>query len=120
MPKKPLSTAQRNIPSTPSAAITDTDNNEPSWDTSPNTFPAYLAKLKRWINKQDERFKPLIEYGYVNVKGTIYCMNDNHIDRIRHRLDAVGTLEEPRQIARADEDPVGLPVLTADQRTADR
>ena len=47
-------------------------------------------------------------------------MSDNHIDRTRHRLDAVGTLAKPRQIARADEDLTGLPVLTADQRTADR
>ena len=76
--------------------------------------------LKRWINKQDERFKPLIEYGYVNIKGTIYCMSDNHIDIIRHRLDAVGTLAKPHQIARADENLAGLPVLTAEQRTADR
>ena len=47
-------------------------------------------------------------------------MSDNHIDRIRHRLDAVGTLSKPRQIARADEDLTGLPVLTTEQRTADR
>ena len=78
MPKSKLSTAQRNnTPSTPTTTNTDsTADNEPSWDTSPNTFPAYLAALKRWINKQDERFKPLIEYGYVNIKGTIYCMSD--------------------------------------------
>ena len=51
---------------------------EPSWDTGrPTQFPAYLAALKRWIYKQGERFKPLIAYGYVNIKGYIYCMSDN-------------------------------------------
>ena len=61
MPKKMLSTAQRN--NNPSISTTANSDNsadtEPSWDTSPNTFPAYLAALKRWIFKQDERFKPL-------------------------------------------------------------
>ena len=47
-------------------------------------------------------------------------MSDNHIDRTRARLDAVGTLAKPRQIARGDDDLTGLPVLTAEQRTTDR
>ena len=65
MPKLKLSTAQRNNTSSISTTA-NTDNisdTEPSWDTSPNTFPAYLAALKRWICKQDERFKPLVEHG---------------------------------------------------------
>ena len=66
---------------------------------SPNTFPAYVAALKRWIYKQDERFKPLVECAYVNTsKDTSTACPTIHIDRIRHRLDAVGTLSTPRQI----------------------
>ena len=47
-------------------------------------------------------------------------MSDNHIDRIRARLDPLGTLSEPRQIARSDVDLAGLPILTPAELTADR
>ena len=99
MPRKSLSTAHRQIVNPTSSTTNNSDNindKEPSWDTSPNTFPAYLAALKRWIYKQDERFKPIVEFGYVNIKGNIYCMSDNHIDRIRAALDPLGTLPKPR------------------------
>ena len=120
MPKKRLSTAQRSSSTTTTTeSSTDSSDKTPSWDTSPNSFPAYFAALKRWILKQDERYKPLVEYGYVTIKGTIYCMSDNHIDRIRHKLDAVGKLSSPRQVARGDIDTDGLPVLTAEQKKAD-
>ena len=62
MPKPRRSNNNRNT------ASNDTDTDivttvRPSWDTSPNTLPAHLLDVKRWIYTLDPSYKTLIEYG---------------------------------------------------------
>ena len=40
-----------------------TDISKPTWNTSPNTFPAHLIALRRWL---PTRVKTFVEYGYRN------------------------------------------------------
>ena len=96
---KKLSTAYSKKP-TDVTTDNETGIQKPSWDTSPNSLPAFMIQLKKWLPTADSRYKALIEYGFVRERGKLYCMSDNHIDRIIHKTLPKGTFEKPTDVAR--------------------
>ena len=83
------------------SAIDNTDT-APSWDTSPNSLPAYVLELQRWLPKQDARYRGLIEYGITVDKTRTVFVSENHSDRYRHNKLVKGTVKKPCRVAPSD------------------
>ena len=66
---KPLSTDMPKSKSTPTVTHDkgDTDNIDtipmPTWNTSPNTLPAYVLALRRWLPTRNPKYLKLIQRG---------------------------------------------------------
>ena len=73
------------------------------WDSSPNTLAIFAASLKKHITKHDPRFRSLIESGaVVTPRGDIFCVSENHIDRLANNLLGSGTFEAPNVVLKGD------------------
>jgi len=89
------------VTSTPSTH--DESTPTPEWDTSPLSLPSYLLTLRRWVPRQDSRFRRLIEtYSVLDSKGIIHTMSDNHTDRLLNFVLPRGTVENPTIVAETD------------------
>ena len=80
MPKTPSGSSSRGLESNKATSNNDTID-KPYWDTSPNTKPAFVADLIRWLPKQDSRFRTLFESNAVLSRNVLCFQSPNHIDR---------------------------------------
>ena len=97
----------------------DTDERQPKWNTSVNTFVSFLLKLRKWIAKKNNNYRTVVEYGYVVSRNFTCFMNDNHLDRYKAGLITKGTFAEPCKIVRTTVDDTGLaPFADAAARAA--
>ena len=86
---------------TPSQDTDNTDNDPPTWDTSPNTFPSYYQDLLVWLPKQGSRFRLLVQLYVALDRGLTCCMSDNHALRVSLGLIAKGSFSDPFHVTSA-------------------
>ena len=94
MPKRSGSGTLSTTTSTSTQNGTDTIES-PTWNTSPNTRPAFLLALYKWLPSQDTRYRTLVQYGYVITPKGVNCVSDNHIDRCAAGLITAGSFKAP-------------------------
>ena len=77
--------------------------NSPSWDSSPNTLPSFIADLKPWFPRDHTHNRSMIAYGlFLNSRGQMVVSSDNHMDRHYNGLLTKGTFEKPCIITATD------------------
>ena len=66
-----MGSKKRRARDAPSQDTTVTDNdkatNEPSWNTSPNSFPEYYLKLLEWLPEQNAEYQDLVEHYFISA-----------------------------------------------------
>ena len=70
----------------------------PTWDTSPNSFPAFYQELLKWLTKQETKYAYLCAYYYVLDKSRLACVSDNHAARLKAGLIVKGSFAKPTYV----------------------
>ena len=77
-----------------------TTSSRPTWDCSPNTLPAFVEAITKWLPKKNSNYRNLVEQGCrVEGRKTIFY-NVNHINRyanneIKNSAGQKGTFRAP-------------------------
>ena len=103
-PQKPLSAATR-CPltaqhPTPTPTRNQLRNQVPTWDGSPNTLPAFVEAIIKYLPKKNPNYRNLVEQGCrVEGRKTIFY-SVNHVNRyanneVKNRSGEKGTFRAP-------------------------
>ena len=68
---------------------------KPSWNMSPNIFPSYLMRLRRWLPHKDPRYNDLVECGVALDRGKVCCDGVTHLNAVRSSSIVKGSFAKP-------------------------